>query len=195
MYVKTDERACSRITLSLKTALDTLFLWIGTVVLCFCLFFAIGTVQFGFPSFGEYGYLIADRSEDNISAEDLLIFTPCGISGIDEGDYVVYRVPFGAEFARCISADGERAVVEGKDGGVTVIAKSLVLGKAVKRNAVAGRVILSVAKANPQSRFCLWLSGFGVQYLLSCPKTVTEIFCCLNSDVGAATSGAPTARN
>ncbi|MFR5833451.1 MAG: hypothetical protein ACLUE6_05845 [Acutalibacteraceae bacterium] len=131
----------------MKTALDTLFLWIGTVVLCFCLFFAIGTVQFGFPSFGEYGYLIADRSEDNISAEDLLIFTPCGISGIDEGDYVVYRVPFGAEFARCISADGERAVVEGKDGGVTVIAKSLVLGKAVKRNAVAGRVILSVAKA------------------------------------------------
>lgn len=147
MHVKTDERACSRIISSLKTALDTLFLWIGTVVLCFCLFFAIGTVQFGFPSFGEYGYLIADRSEDNISAEDLLIFTPCGISGIDEGDYVVYRVPFGAEFARCISADGERAVVEGKDGGVTVIAKSLVLGKAVKRNAVAGRVILSVAKA------------------------------------------------
>lgn len=146
MHVKTDERACSRIISSLKTALDTLFLWIGTVVLCFCLFFAIGTVQFGFPSFGEYGYLIADRSEDNISAEDLLIFTP-GISGIDEGDYVVYRVPFGAEFARCISADGERAVVEGKDGGVTVIAKSLVLGKAVKRNAVAGRVILSVAKA------------------------------------------------
>lgn len=147
MHVKTDERACSRIISSLKTALDTLFLWIGTVVLCFCLFFAIGTVQFGFPSFGEYGYLIADRSEDNISAEDLLIFTPCGISGIDVGDYVVYRVPFGAEFARCISADGERAVVEGKDGGVTVIAKSLVLGKAVKRNAVAGRVILSVAKA------------------------------------------------
>lgn len=147
MHVKTDERACSRIISSLKTALDTLFLWIGTVVLCFCLFFAIGTVQFGFPSFGEYGYLIADRSEDNISAEDLLIFTPCGISGIDEGDYVVYRVPFGAEFARCISADGERAVVEGKDGGVTVIAKSLVLGKAVKRNAVAGRVILSVAQA------------------------------------------------
>ena len=147
MHVKTDERACSRIISSLKTALDTLFLWIGTVVLCFCLFFAIGTVQFGFPSFGEYGYLIADRSEDNISAEELLIFTPCGISGIDEGDYVVYRVPFGAEFARCISADGERAVVEGKDGGVTVIAKSLVLGKAVKRNAVAGRVILSVAKA------------------------------------------------
>lgn len=147
MHVKTDERACSRIISSLKTALDTLFLWIGTVVLCFCLFFAIGTVQFGFPSFGEYGYLIADRSEDNISAEDLLIFTPCGISGIDEGDYVVYRVPFGAEFARCISADGERAVVEGKDGGVTVIAKSLVLGKAVKRNAVAGRVILSVVKA------------------------------------------------
>lgn len=147
MHVKTDERACSRIISSLKTALDTLFLWIGTVVLCFCLFFAIGTVQFGFPSFGEYGYLIADRSEDNISAEDLLIVTPCGISGIDEGDYVVYRVPFGAEFARCISADGERAVVEGKDGGVTVIAKSLVLGKAVKRNAVAGRVILSVAQA------------------------------------------------
>ena len=147
MHVKTDERACSRIISSLKTALDTLFLWIGTVVLCFCLFFAIGTVQFGFPSFGEYGYLIADRSEDNISAEDLLIFTPCGISGIDEGDYVVYRVHFGAEFARCSSADGERAVVEGKDGGVTVIAKSLVLGKAVKRNAVAGRVILSVAKA------------------------------------------------
>lgn len=147
MYVKTDERVCSRIISSLKTALDTLFLWIGTVMLCFCLFFAIGTVQFGFPSFGEYGYLIADRSEGNISAEDLLIFTPCGISGIDEGDYVVYRAPFGAEFARCISADGERAVVEGKDGGVTVIAKSLVLGKAVKRNAVAGRVILSVAKA------------------------------------------------
>lgn len=147
MHVKTDERACSRIISSLRTALDTLFLWIGTVVLCFCLFFAIGTVQFGFPSFGEYGYLIADRSEGNISAEDLLIFTPCGISGIDEGDYVVYRVPFGAEFARCISADGERAVVEGKDGGVAVIAKSLVLGKAVKRNAVAGRVILSVAKA------------------------------------------------
>lgn len=147
MHVKTDKRACSRIISSLKTALDTLFLWIGTVVLCFCLFFAIGTVQFGFPSFGEYGYLIADRSEGNISAEDLLIFMPCGISGIYEGDYVVYRVPFGAEFARCISADGERAVVEGKDGGVAVIAKSLVLGKAVKRNAVAGRVILSVAKA------------------------------------------------
>lgn len=174
MHFKTDRRVHSRIIFSLKTALDTLFLWIGTVVLCFCLFFAIGTVQFGFPSFGEYGYLIADRSEGNISEEDLLIFAPCGINGIDKGDYVVYRVPFGAEFARCISADGERAVVEGKDGGVTVIAKSLVFGKAVKRNAVAGRVILSVAKAKTAITLLSLVVGIWNAILLIVPENRDE---------------------
>lgn len=195
MGEETDQRVYVRIIVSLKTALDTLFLWIGTVILCFCLFFAIGTAQLGFPSFGEYGYLIADRSEGNISAEDLLIFTPCEVNELEEGDYVVYRVPFGAEFAKCISADGERAVVEGKDGGVTVIAKSLVLGKAVKRNAVAGRVILSVSKATTAIMVLSLVVGVWCAISLIMPEDRDEALFLSEFRRRCATSGAPTARN